>query len=261
MAALGSSFAAGPGIEPVVDKAARRSGRNYAHLVAQRLGAELVDLTVSGATTETILDKSQRVFGRTFAPQISGVPSDADLVTVTVGGNDLRYGGTMIRLGAAGRLEERALTRPLGALLRRPVPDPTVADIDRVVDAVVRVVRTVREKATGARVLLVDYLTMIGPHTAPRRETPFDDATLAALRRLGERVTEVFATAAARSEAELVHAGERSLDHAIGSKDPWVLGLADRWRDMGRSIPFHPNAAGMAAVADMIMEQLDADPQ
>jgi hypothetical protein len=31
IAALGSSFAAGPGIEPVADAAAMRSQKNYAH--------------------------------------------------------------------------------------------------------------------------------------------------------------------------------------------------------------------------------------
>ena len=51
VASLGSSFAAGPGIEPAADRAARRSARNYPHLLAARLGAELTDLTVSGATT------------------------------------------------------------------------------------------------------------------------------------------------------------------------------------------------------------------
>ena len=46
MVALGSSFAAGPGVEPVLDRSAMRSGRNYAHLVADALGAVLVDATL-----------------------------------------------------------------------------------------------------------------------------------------------------------------------------------------------------------------------
>jgi hypothetical protein len=46
--ALGSSFAAGPGIAPVVQKAALRSGRNYPHQVAERLSLRLVDVTCTG---------------------------------------------------------------------------------------------------------------------------------------------------------------------------------------------------------------------
>src|SRR5438067_9178958 len=73
--ALGSSFAAGPGIRPIADRAAGRSERNYAHLLAERLGAGLTDLTVSGATTATILEQSQRTLRHRFPPQLSGVPA------------------------------------------------------------------------------------------------------------------------------------------------------------------------------------------
>jgi hypothetical protein len=64
VAALGSSFAAGPGIPPIVDRFALRSGRNYAHVLADRLGERLTDLTVSGATTTNILERPQRVLIR-----------------------------------------------------------------------------------------------------------------------------------------------------------------------------------------------------
>ena len=55
--ALGSSMAAGPGIRPRADGAplpAGRSARNYPHLVADRLGLDLVDVTYSGATTANL---------------------------------------------------------------------------------------------------------------------------------------------------------------------------------------------------------------
>ena len=72
--ALGSSYAAGPGIDPVIDRTAGRSGRNYAHLLAQAPGAELTDATVSGATTATILNTHQRTLGRRHPPQVRAVP-------------------------------------------------------------------------------------------------------------------------------------------------------------------------------------------
>ena len=56
--ALGSSMAAGPGIPPRDKSApfrAARSAANYPHLVAQRLGLDLVDVTYSGATTAHVL--------------------------------------------------------------------------------------------------------------------------------------------------------------------------------------------------------------
>ena len=61
--ALGSSMAAGPGIRPDAAGSpvrAGRSARNYPHLVAERAGLDLVDVTYSGATTANILCEPQR---------------------------------------------------------------------------------------------------------------------------------------------------------------------------------------------------------
>lgn len=255
VASLGSSFAAGPGIEPVADRAARRSTRNYPHMLAARLGAELTDLTISGATTATIIDTRQRLLNHVFPPQIQGLPADADLVTITAGGNDLKYAGSMIRFALAGRLSRRPLTRPLGAVFGRGgVPRPEAADLDRAAHGLVRIVNAVHSTAAGARVLLVDYVTVIGPATEPGPGAPFDRATLDALRRLGDNVTQVFAIAAEQSDAELVRVSETSRDHALGSAQPWVTGLPAR---RSKTAPFHPNAAGMQGITDIIIAQLE----
>jgi hypothetical protein len=60
--AMGSSFAAGPGIPPAeaggAPKCARSAG-DYANLVAADLGAALTDVSCPGATTADILHHSQ----------------------------------------------------------------------------------------------------------------------------------------------------------------------------------------------------------
>ena len=61
--AMGSSFAAGPGLPvraPGSPRRAARSASNYAHLVARNLALDLHDLTYSGATTGDILRPSAR---------------------------------------------------------------------------------------------------------------------------------------------------------------------------------------------------------
>jgi len=94
--ALGSSFAAGVSIPPQSGpKAAFRSEKNYAHLLAQKLDAKLTDLTISGATLKTIGEDPQTAIGETFAPQIEGLGEDVDVVTITAGGNDLGYIGDL----------------------------------------------------------------------------------------------------------------------------------------------------------------------
>src|SRR5580693_568311 len=87
--AMGSSFAAGPGLKPRAPGSPRRAGRsavNYAHLVADRLGLELTDVTYSGATTQDILAGAP---GK--PPQLDAVTADTRLVTLTAGGNDVGY--------------------------------------------------------------------------------------------------------------------------------------------------------------------------
>ncbi|SHN46695.1 SGNH/GDSL hydrolase family protein [Cryptosporangium aurantiacum] len=247
--ALGSSFAAGPGIPPVVDATAGRSGSNYAHLLADALGAQLTDLTVSGATTATILDQSQRVARKTYPPQLSGVPADADLVTVTAGGNDLGYLATVLRLAWANRFQRSWLTRPLGnALARGPVP---VRDPDVAVDGLRQVVEAVRTRAPGARVVLVDYLTILDEKAPP---APFTEAQHKALRALGRRVSGAFAVAAQATGADLVKASELSVGHGVGSPEPWVNGFVASPRRAAAA--FHPNAAGMRAIADELVRRL-----
>lgn len=99
IASLGSSFAAGPGVPPQIEpRAAMRSGQNYPHLLAQQLNAELTDLTVSGATLLNITVDPQTVLfsKKTFPVQISNLPEDADIITITAGGNDINYIGGML---------------------------------------------------------------------------------------------------------------------------------------------------------------------
>ena len=177
-------------------------------------------------------------------------------MTITAGGNDVRYAGSLIRFGVAGCLSARLLTRPLGALFARGgVPQPSAADVETAARNLARIVAAVRAKAPAARVLMVNYVTVIGPDTRPGPGMPFDEATLDALRQLGEKVTELFARAAELSGADLVLASERSRAHALGSPQPWVTGLPPTPRNFLGA--FHPNAEGMRGAADAIVDYLD----
>ncbi|MBP2338049.1 lysophospholipase L1-like esterase [Saccharothrix coeruleofusca] len=255
-AALGSSFAAGPGIPPIVDVDAVRSGRNYPRLLAKALGAELVDLSVSGATTATILDEPQLTMtGARFPPQIGGVPATADLVTITAGGNDLRFAGSLL-FTAWNRVDpDGPMARMLAADFPSGIPAPTREDVDRTAAGLVRVVERVRDKAPRARVVLVDYLTIIGAGTSPG--VPFEPAEVDALRDIQDALEAAYVAAAERTGAELVAVSRVSRDHALGSTAPWVQPFLPDLARTGAS--FHPNAEGMAVVAAEVEKALRQD--
>jgi lysophospholipase L1-like esterase len=253
--ALGSSMAAGPGIPPYANRAAGRSRRNYPSLVAARCGYQLVDATVSGATTDTVLHAPQQVMGSTFPPQVDQLTADAALVTITVGGNDLGYVGTMMAL---------SLLAPLGLVPRRLLPDRlapsfdrTQADIDRVEAALGDVVEAVRTRAPQARVLLVDYLTLLGSSEPSFHALPLRARDRQACRALADELAGCFARVAASAGVTLVSASTASVDHGIGSPEPWVVGF-DFGNPLRRQlkVPYHPNARGMEAVAELVVQGL-----
>ncbi|KPM51996.1 hypothetical protein CcI49_19675 [Frankia sp. CcI49] len=259
IAALGSSYAAGPGIEPMADTAAMRSARNYPHLFAAQLGVRLVDLTVSGATTETILENAQTTMrGARFAPQIHGLPADADIVTVTAGGNDLRFVGSMLAAAWRSHDPDGAMVRMLDEMLGGGgIPDPTDADVEQVADGLARIVREAHRRAPRSRVILVDYLTALGDGTRPRVDVPFPAEDLAALLRIQAALRDAHVRAAERSGAELLAASVLSDGHELGgaAREPWIFGFVPELERTGAS--FHPNLAGMAAIAGALAELLD----
>lgn len=253
--ALGSSFAAGPGIEPLVDKAAGRSVRNYPHLVAEALHLELQDVTYSGATTANILSEPQDE----APPQIAAVGPDTDLVTVTVGGNDLEYIGTFIRGSMLNTIARPVdlIHRRLGNRIRARVSYlREQAEYDAVRDSLIEVVTTIRDRAPRSRILLVDYLTVVGPATRPRLDVPLNEEQLPSVAMMAAGLAEAFAGAAAKSEVELVAASAASKDHGVGSAEPWTTGITLRPPALGGRLPYHPNEAGMAAVADLIVRRV-----
>lgn len=259
MVALGSSFAAGPGIEPMADRRAARSARNYAHLVAEALGANLVDATVSGATTKTILDAPQRLGVRKFAPQIESLHPDADLVTVTAGGNDLGYIGGMLGRGILNGLSQRRLIGPIARRSRsaHPLGEPPAERAEEATAGLVRIVEAVRRTAPAARCILVDYLPVFTEFTVPGDGVPFDTDEIAHFRRVADVLSGVYREAGDRSGAEVLHSSEYGGGHGAGSNDPWVFGLRPI-RRLGSS--FHPTPAGMRAVADLLLGRLSAPP-
>jgi len=247
--ALGSSMASGPGILPRADGApwpAGRSSRNYPHLVASALGLNLVDVTYSGATTAQILRDKQ--FGA--PPQIDALDGSEALVTVTIGGNDIGY----VPLLTAACLPLPAQWVPVLGRRIRELRHHTARErtLDAVGESLREVGDTVRRRAPEARVLFVDYLTLLPP--AGRNASPLSNADADLGRHIAAVLEEHTATAAKETGCEIVKAGEASRRHHAWSSDPWTtrFGLPVPWRPA----PLHPNAQGMRAVADLVTAQI-----
>jgi lysophospholipase L1-like esterase len=246
--AMGSSFAAGPGVPARAPGSPRRAGRstgNYAHLVARALSLDLTDVTFSGATTGDILGPSAA--GQ--PAQLDAVTPDTALVTITAGGNDV---------GLVPRLTLASLPWPLRALPRTrarvaELGDPGAAEtrfaqLERNLAAIAS---RLHDRAPDCLVLLVDYLTILPPDG---RALPPPPAGIAAWGR--ETAARLAATEQAAAKAagwDYVAAAAASADHHAWSAVPWTRQFHLSLRG---GAPYHPNAAGMAAVAGLVIGAL-----
>jgi len=248
--AIGSSMAAGPGIKPRVPGSPMGAGRstlNYPHVVAQRLGYDLVDVTYSGATTANVLTDPQRG----VPPQVDALDGSEQLVTVTIGGNDAGY---VPLLFAAGLPRFTRSVPLLGPVLRDQL-DAAARDrsLALVPQSLRAIGREVRRRAPQARVLFVDYLTLLPAKGTPA--PPLSDVDADVGRRIAEGLARATADGAAETGCDVVRSSEASREHHPWSDEPWTTRFGLPWP--GRPAPLHPNAAGMRAVADLVVATLN----
>jgi lysophospholipase L1-like esterase len=245
--AMGGSFAAGPMIpETVPGQSCGRSTHNYPHLVAADLGLDLTDVSCIGATTENVATTPQAM----NPLQIDAVTTDARVVTITIGGNDVSFSASLVTCGLDGMNGESCLQASSDA--DAPEVDSAAIDValNQVEDRLVAMLGAVKHAAPGARIYLVTY-PMVLPDPAvpcpPDVPMQTDDATF--LGQVGTRLQGALSSAAMTAAVSLVDAYGPSHGHdACAPADQrWVEGQANP-----AVASYHPNAAGMKAVADLI---------
>ncbi|MDL5155408.1 SGNH/GDSL hydrolase family protein [Actinomycetospora termitidis] len=249
--ALGDSYTSAPltGTNAGSPIGCLRSVTNYPHLVAERLGVPLTDVSCSGATTDGFRT-AQRTNAGTNPPQFSALTRDTALVTIGIGGNDIGFAeivrtclsalpvGTPCRdrYTAGGTDQLRARIAALG---------PTLA----------RVLREVHRRAPEARVALVGYPSVLpasgfGCYPA----VPIAPGDVAYLRGILTELNTRLERSAAAGDATWVDTAGPSVGHdfcqAPGVK--WVEGLVPT----APAYPFHPNAAGSEATSRAVVETL-----
>ena len=248
--AIGSSMAAGPGlgeIKPRTPQRCTRAFANYPTLLAERLRMTLYDVTCSGATTEHVLAPWDDL-----PAQIDAVTATTDLVTITIAGNDLNYVGNLLAAGcpAGGVLNFGSRTFPCPE-----ASEPSEVDYAMVEDAMTRIARAVQERAPGARIVFVEYLRLVPDRLCDA--TPLSEEGAAAAREIADRLAQATRGAAKASGAMLVPVHDISAAHTACGDEPWSVGNPADY-DGSDGAPWHPNYAGMRAVADIVAQRLGA---
>jgi len=247
--ALGSSMAAGAGLAPRASGTpflAFRSAHNYPHLLAESLGLDLVDVTYAGATTANVLYEKQNG----TPPQITVLNGSESLITATIGDSDVGY----VPLLTSAYLPHPMRSMPIIGGRLRDLHDGDARNraLAKVAEALIEVGSTLRQLAPEARIFFIDCLTLLPDRGFDAPPLSRSDVDLG--RHVAETLERHTAEAAAETGCEIVRAGAASRSHQAWSSDPWTTKGAVPLP--GRPFPFHPNAPGLRAVADLVVAQV-----
>jgi lysophospholipase L1-like esterase len=256
--ALGDSYAAGPLIplQTGVPAGCQRSSRNYPSIVAETLGvAAFRDVSCSAATTEH-LHGSQSVPHGVNAPQLDALSRDTELVTLSIGGNDIGFGEIVTECA------RRSPQQPAGSACMDHYTAGGRDELAERIDAAALDVRAalaeIGERSPDAQVLVVGYPVILpddGPGCFP--VVPFSPGDVAFLRTTQKRLNAMLAAEADAAGAGYVDTYTASIGHDAcqlpGTK--WVEGLVPT----APAAPVHPNALGMAGMAAAVVDALADD--
>jgi len=245
--ALGDSRAAGPSLDRIAEtNGCKRSDLGYPNLVARGVNAaSFLNLSCSAARTENVTNTPQRTAAGAVPPQIDRMPSNTTLVTLSIGGNDIRWTTIISRCYA---------NKPGGDAGCRTDPAVTLGAASALADLGPKVWSTlaaIRAKAPSARIILVGHGGIFGDHGC-WPNLPISDADAIWAKGFFAVFNGVLATAAAMSGAEFVDvaAGSQGHDACAAPDQRWFEG-----RQAGPSAsPLHPNAAGMAHMARQVLK-------
>jgi lysophospholipase L1-like esterase len=227
-----------------------RSLANYPRQVAERLELELVDASCGGATSRDVLSPQEKEGGTEIPPQIGAVTADTDLVTISVGANDIDLYGIVI-----GTCVSLAASDPDGSPctdLAEGAEDKGERNLAAVGDALARIVRTVAAKAPKARVILIGYPQTFPPDE-PCADLPIARGDVAFAYDAAREVTETLRSAADTMGIEYVDVWSATDGHDICARKPWIAGSEP---ERGDAFAYHPFPEEQEVVADLLADAL-----
>lgn len=251
--ALGDSYSAASGVLPPDPEAplqCLRSTRNYPHVLAEKLGAELKDVSCGAAETNDFFEGQYPG----VAPQLNALTPDTDLVTMTIGGNDSGvFIGAILSCGAAGLLtlgQGSPCATQYGTSFEDTIRGTTYPSL-------VQALGAVKEKAPKATVAILGYPWIMPEADGCYPQMPVAKGDVPYLRSLQRTLNDAVRRAAEATGSIYVNMNAVSNDHdackAMGTRwiEPVLLG--------SNPVIVHPNALGEAAMADRAFEVLKAE--
>jgi lysophospholipase L1-like esterase len=242
--ALGDSYAAGTGLPGQTDAQCMRSAGSYPAWIAETYKpAVFKDVTCSGATTRSLWNHQGSA-----APQVNALTRDTDLVTVTLGGNDLGFSEVLTRCVLAG------LTTREGSPCRDQAAKEVDAGFARLNTRLPGMLTDIKRRSPQARVVVVGY-----PNPFPTdgstcgSSVPLAKGDVAWLNQTTYRLNFMLELVAFNQQAEFVDTSSvfRGHDMCRPASDRWINPLLPQTPGSA-----HPNAVGHLITAVEVYERL-----
>jgi hypothetical protein len=246
--ALGDSYTAGPLIPLQIQPfGCLKSNNNYAHIAQRRLAfAEFRDPSCSGAETED-MTQPQGVTPGPNPPQFDSLQPDTELVTITIGGNDVGFSSiaedcfTFQRTGSPCR--DRYVVNGRDEISER---------IKATAPKVAAVFQGIHERSPQARAYVLTYAAIF-----PERGTfgcwpqmPVADGDIAYLREKQKELNAMLVEQAGLNGVGVIDWYRASIGHDA-CKPPLI-----RWVEpavpANAAAPVHPNLGGMLGAARLV---------
>ncbi len=250
--AIGDSFTAAPLAGPTADQRCLRSAQNYPAQVAEALGAELTDVSCTGADTASLIGSQRVLGGGVVPPQLDALQPDTSLVTIGIGGNDFGIYSTLTGTCPRAAAQDRDGSPCRDALGRDGVAE-LEANIRTVGDRLVAVVEGVRQRAPEAEVVVVGYPEIVPADATCPELLPLAEGDHPFAARMARLLAQVQERAAERADVAYVDTYAASDGHDVCSEDPWVNG---RVTSAATALAYHPLKVEQEAVAGLVLEKL-----
>lgn len=245
--ALGDSFTSAPGVgRSTGPSACFRTDANYPHLLAERLGLRLVDVSCAGATSRDLRFPQAGI--EDAGAQLDAITPDTALVTLSIGANDDGLFGALatqcVDLGFGQGAPCSQADRFADAGVR--------AELAALEQETVRSVRAIRERAPDAEVVVVGYPQLV-PASGTCDLLPLAAVDVPFVREVNRRLAAALERGARSAGVAYADMWAASEGHDACADEPWIAGR----RPVGPGAPLHPYAAHQEAVADEVAALVD----
>ena len=251
--AMGDSYAAGPGVPKprITSGLCARSTNNYPSLVAKELAPRaFTDVSCTGAETKHMTRRQHK-----NPPQYDALKPDTRVVTLTIGGNDAGFFEILATCAVGGLIDRNG--SPCRDKYTRGGTDALDARIAATMPKIGEVLRGIRQRAPEAAVFLVGYPAVL-PDAKDKcaMDIPLARGDVPYLNGKIQRFNQGLAAEAAANGAIFVDTYTPSVGHEAcqASGVRWIEGI----EDVRGAIPVHPNARGMAGIAEVVLAAIRA---